>query len=153
MATAAPAPAPAAPAAGAAGTPPAPTPNPPAAASSAFGPYAPVIDMLKAMFPGDKLGALIFNFVLGTIAALLIFHPSFVPHTDRAIGAYRRLLFKAIDDVENGRAPLFAPQATDNAMVTGPVTVDGISATGSALTYPTDADARRRKAASWQVRR
>ncbi len=73
--------------------------------------------------------------------------------TDRAIGAYRRLLFKAIEDVENARTPLFAPTSPDTAAITGPITVDGISPAATALTYPTHADTRRRKAASWKVRR
>jgi len=73
--------------------------------------------------------------------------------TDRAIGAYRRLLFKAIDDVENAHAPLFAPASTETAAITGPITVDGVSPAATALAYPADADARRRKSATWKVSR
>ena len=72
--------------------------------------------------------------------------------TDRAIGAFRRLLFKSIEEVEKGEAPLMcAPGAA--AAVTGPITVDGICDTAAASTYPADADTRRRRASPWPVRR
>jgi phenylpropionate dioxygenase-like ring-hydroxylating dioxygenase large terminal subunit len=73
--------------------------------------------------------------------------------TDRAIGAYRRLLFRAIEQVEKGEAPLMCGSKSDVERITGPVTVDGICETAKADSYAADADQRRRKGASWMVRR
>lgn len=73
--------------------------------------------------------------------------------TDRAIGAYRRLLFKSIEQVEKGEPPLMCGPAADVQHITGPVTVDGICATDVADSYAEDADARQRATASWKVTR
>ena len=73
--------------------------------------------------------------------------------TDRAIGAYRRLLFKSIEQVEKGEAPLMCGEPREVARITGPITVDGICATAEVDDYATTADARRREAASWRVAR
>ncbi len=73
--------------------------------------------------------------------------------TDRAIGAYRRLLFRAIEQVEKGEAPLLCGAAHEVEGITGPLTVDGICETAKAENYAVDADARRRAAAAWKVRR
>ncbi len=72
--------------------------------------------------------------------------------TDRAIGAYRRLLFKAIEQVEKGQPPLMCEPGVA-AGVTGPMTVDGICPTAAADGYAADADARRRAASPWNVER
>ena len=72
--------------------------------------------------------------------------------TDRAIGAYRRLLFKAIEQVEKGEAPLMC-EAGGAMRITGPMTVDGICTSAAADDYAADADARRRAASPWKVLR
>jgi phenylpropionate dioxygenase-like ring-hydroxylating dioxygenase large terminal subunit len=72
--------------------------------------------------------------------------------TDRAIGAYRRLLFKAIEQVEKGEAPLMC-EAGSAARVTGPITVDGICSIAAVDSYAMEADARRRTASPWKVER
>ena len=73
--------------------------------------------------------------------------------TDRAIGAYRRLLFRSIEEVDRHEHPLLRVSDTEAATITGPVTVDGICASSSASTYATDADNRRRAASTWPVKR
>lgn len=71
--------------------------------------------------------------------------------TDRAIGAYRRLLFKSIEQVEKGEAPILCGAEADVARITGPVTVDGICPASRADSYAEEADARRRASAPWEV--
>lgn len=71
--------------------------------------------------------------------------------TDRAIGAYRRLLFKSIEQVEKGEAPILCGPEADMARITGPVTVDGICPASRAGSYAEEADARRCAAATWKV--
>ena len=71
--------------------------------------------------------------------------------TDRAIGAYRRLLFKAIEQVEKGEAPLMCGPGGPAERITGPVTVDGICANERVEMYAEESDARRRAAATWEA--
>lgn len=73
--------------------------------------------------------------------------------TDRAIGAYRRLLFKSIDEVEKGEVPIMCGSAEVTERITGPVTVDGVCASEHVDSYAVDADSRRCAAASWTVQR
>ncbi len=70
-------------------------------------------------------------------------------YTDRAIGAYRRLLVRSIEEVEQGRrlAPLLDPVAA--AKIGGPITVDGISRGVEPMAYAIETDRRRRDAAAW----
>jgi phenylpropionate dioxygenase-like ring-hydroxylating dioxygenase large terminal subunit len=72
-------------------------------------------------------------------------------YSDRAIGAYRRLLFKAIEQVEKGEAPLMCADVEATRRLTGPVTVDGICANDTVATYAADSDRRRRAGAPWRV--
>lgn len=73
--------------------------------------------------------------------------------TDRAIGAYRRLLFKSIEQVEKGEPPLMCGPTMNVEHITGPVTVDGICRNDQIESYVTEADTRRRSSSSWPVRR
>ncbi len=73
--------------------------------------------------------------------------------TDRAIGAYRRLLFRAIEQVEKDEAPLLCGGVSDVEQITGPVTVDGICETAKVEGYAAEADARRRASSGWKVKR
>ncbi len=73
--------------------------------------------------------------------------------TDRAIGAYRRLLFKSIEQVEKGEASLMCGAGATVERITGPVTVDGICVNEQVSSYAMDADARRRSSSSWPVQR
>ena len=72
-------------------------------------------------------------------------------YSDRAIGAYRRLLFKAIAEVEAGQPPLMRGDALATRRLTGPLTMDGICPTENIETYALDSDRRRRANSSWQV--
>jgi hypothetical protein len=70
--------------------------------------------------------------------------------SDKAIAANRRLLFRAIDAVERGEAPMMAaldPAAA--AAVTGPATMDGIGPTEGWQGYWPEVDRRRREGAPW----
>jgi phenylpropionate dioxygenase-like ring-hydroxylating dioxygenase large terminal subunit len=69
-------------------------------------------------------------------------------YTDRAIGAYRRLLFKSIEQVEKREPPLMCCPG-EAAAVTGPITVDGICASERVDSYAIEADRRRRAACPW----
>lgn len=71
--------------------------------------------------------------------------------TDKAIMAYRRLMFKAMDDVAAGNLPFMFLSESQAAAITGPITVDGMSATSHWQTYWRAADAKRRQDAPWQV--
>lgn len=73
-------------------------------------------------------------------------------YSDRAIGAYRRLLFKAIEEVEKGERPLMCRDADATHSLTGPITVDGISASDKIETYARESDQRRRTSAAWKAR-
>ncbi|WP_376098004.1 Rieske 2Fe-2S domain-containing protein [Roseomonas sp. CCTCC AB2023176] len=67
--------------------------------------------------------------------------------TDKAIAANRRLLLRAMEALEEGRAPLMAtPEA---AGLTGPATIDGMAPAERWQAHWRDAVARRRHAAPW----
>jgi hypothetical protein len=69
--------------------------------------------------------------------------------SDKAISAYRRLLRRAIDAVENGEAPPMIFDAQSAASVTGPAAIDGIGPTEDWQGYWQKTDAGKRGAASW----
>jgi Phenylpropionate dioxygenase and related ring-hydroxylating dioxygenases, large terminal subunit len=69
--------------------------------------------------------------------------------TDKGISAYRRLLLKAIEQVEKGERPMMAPDATQAAGLVGPVTVDGIGPTEGWDAYWRAADEARRRNSPW----
>ena len=72
--------------------------------------------------------------------------------SDKAIIAYRRLLVKAIEQAGKGERPLLSVGAEAATRLTGPVTIDGISATERMASYAADTDAKRRQSAPWQAR-
>jgi len=72
--------------------------------------------------------------------------------SDKAIMAYRRLLLRAIEQVERGETPPMVLDEAGAARVRGPATVDGVGPTGDAAAvraYWQAADARKRAAAPW----
>lgn len=69
--------------------------------------------------------------------------------TDRAIGAYRRLLFKSIEQAEKGERPLLVMTEAEAAALRGPVTVDGVSPAAGVGRYAKETDAKRRATAEW----
>jgi phthalate 4,5-dioxygenase oxygenase subunit len=72
--------------------------------------------------------------------------------TDKAIAAHRRLLFRAMEAVEQGRAPLMSLTAAQAAAMHGPETLDGMGPTEGWEQYWQDTVRRRRAAASWAAR-
>ena len=72
--------------------------------------------------------------------------------TDRAIMLYRRLLLKAIADVENGERPLMCLDAAQALAIKGPVTVDGMASAGSEASYAQQVDQARRDRSPWARR-
>jgi len=71
--------------------------------------------------------------------------------SDRAIMANRRLLIKAIDDVEAGRLPLGMAQADVAAQRVGPDTVDGIAPTDGWQDWWQAAVQHKRDGAPWNA--
>src|SRR3954469_10616858 len=69
--------------------------------------------------------------------------------SDKAIAANRRMLFRAMEAVERGEAPLMALDAAAAAGVTGPATMDGIGPTEGWEQYWPEVDRRRRQGAPW----
>lgn len=73
--------------------------------------------------------------------------------TDKGISAYRRLLLKAIEQVEKGERPMMVPDAAQAAALAGPVTVDGIGPTDGWDAYWRTADEARRRNSPWAASR
>ena len=73
--------------------------------------------------------------------------------SDKAISAYRRLLKKSIDQVKKGERPVLAVGADEAPRLTGPLTIDGISATDRVPPTPptpTAAAAKARPGRRWR---
>ncbi len=71
--------------------------------------------------------------------------------SDKAISAYRRLLRRSIEEVKRGEPPVLAVGPEAAARLTGPLTIDGITATAALTTYPAETDRRRREGATWRA--
>ena len=71
--------------------------------------------------------------------------------SDKAIGAYRQLLRRSIEEVAKGERPVLVVAAEAAQCIRGPVTVDGISTNGSVEAYAADADRKRRDGAQWRA--
>jgi hypothetical protein len=69
-------------------------------------------------------------------------------YSDKAIAAYRRLLVRAIRDVEEGRKPLLT---ADAAAYRGPASIDAIGPVDGWEGYWRAQDARRRGLAPWDA--
>jgi hypothetical protein len=69
--------------------------------------------------------------------------------SDKAIAAYRRLLRRAIDAVDEGEQPPMIFDAGTAAKITGPAAVDGIGPTDDWQGYWQITDASKRNSASW----
>ena len=70
-------------------------------------------------------------------------------YTDKGIALYRRLLLDAIERALRGERPLMALAPAEAQLITGPATVDGIGPTDGWERFWREADAERRKGASW----
>lgn len=70
--------------------------------------------------------------------------------SDKGIMAYRRLLLKAIDTVEQGEKPPMAPTTEEARRLTGPATVDAIAPADGWDVHWRAVDARRREGAPWR---
>ena len=73
--------------------------------------------------------------------------------SDKAIGAYRRLLRQAIEESGEGSRPLMVLDAQSAPNITGPAAIDGIGPTDDWRGYWQQTDLSKRKAASWANRR
>jgi phthalate 4,5-dioxygenase oxygenase subunit len=71
--------------------------------------------------------------------------------SDRAIMTYRRLLMKALDEVEAGRLPLGMAQTEVAAQRLGPDTVDGIAPADGWQDWWQDAVQKKRQGAPWDA--
>jgi phenylpropionate dioxygenase-like ring-hydroxylating dioxygenase large terminal subunit len=71
--------------------------------------------------------------------------------SDRAIGAYRQLLRKSIEQVANGERPILAVGTEDAARIRGPITIDGISPSNRTAAYAAETDRTRRNRAAWRL--
>src|SRR5690606_30234445 len=69
--------------------------------------------------------------------------------TDKGIIAYRRLLVKAIEATLAGEKAPMLIDAEQARALSGPPSIDGISAQKDAVTYWKDADLERRKKSDW----
>ena len=69
--------------------------------------------------------------------------------TDKGIIAYRRMLVKAIDATRAGEAAPMLPDATQAAALTGPASIDGVSAAAEVDGYWQRADQARRMQCGW----
>lgn len=69
--------------------------------------------------------------------------------SDKAIAAFRRLLFRAMDAAAEGRAPLMAVDEAEAAQLHGPATMDGMGPTEGWEQYWPEVDRRRRSNAPW----
>ena len=69
--------------------------------------------------------------------------------TDKGIIAYRRMLVKAIDATRAGEAAPMLPDATQAAALTGPASIDGVSAAAEVDGYWQRADQARRMQCDW----
>ena len=69
--------------------------------------------------------------------------------SDKAIGAYRRLLRQAIEQVGQGQRPIMVLDETHAASITGPAAIDGIGPADDWQGYWQKTDAVKRKGASW----
>jgi len=69
--------------------------------------------------------------------------------TDKAIGANRRMLLKAMAEVEQGVRPMMVLDAPAAGRIRGPATVDGITETSKIEDYWRHYDRTRRAAAPW----
>jgi hypothetical protein len=67
-------------------------------------------------------------------------------YSDRIIAAARRLIFRAIDDVAEGRDP---PLTRDAAMVHGPATIDAVVPIQGKQQHWRALEAERRRATPW----
>jgi len=70
-------------------------------------------------------------------------------YTDKGIALYRRILLDAIERTVRGERPPMALAAAEAQQITGPATVDGIGPSDGWERYWREADAERRKGASW----
>jgi hypothetical protein len=69
--------------------------------------------------------------------------------SDKAIGAYRRLLRQAIEDCGKGERPPMVLDAQSAPAVTGPAAIDGIGPSDDWQGYWRESDRSKRRAASW----
>jgi phenylpropionate dioxygenase-like ring-hydroxylating dioxygenase large terminal subunit len=69
--------------------------------------------------------------------------------SDKGIIAYRRLLFKAIEDAAAGARPLMVLDGAAARTIRGPMTMDGIGPTDGWEAYAIATDRRRREGAFW----
>jgi phthalate 4,5-dioxygenase oxygenase subunit len=77
----------------------------------------------------------------------------YLASSDKAIVAYRRLLFKAIEQAERGERPLMVLDAAEAHQMRGPVAVDGIGPSEAWQSYWRENDRRRRQASVWAADR
>ncbi len=70
-------------------------------------------------------------------------------YTDKGIALYRRILLEAIARAERGERPLMVLDPAEARQITGPATLDGIGPAEGWDRYWREADAERRKSASW----
>ena len=72
--------------------------------------------------------------------------------SDKAIGAYRQLLRRSIEQVAKGERPVLVVDTEDAARIRGPITIDGISTNGSTVeAYAVETDRKRRDRAEWRA--
>jgi len=72
-------------------------------------------------------------------------------YSDTAIALYRRILLDAIAGARRGERPLMVLTQEEAARLRGPAAIDGIGPTDAWQQYWRDADAERRKTASWSA--
>ena len=72
-------------------------------------------------------------------------------YSDTAIALYRRILLDAIVGARRGERPLMVLTQEEAARLRGPAAIDGIGPTDAWQQYWRDADAERRKTASWSA--
>jgi phthalate 4,5-dioxygenase len=70
-------------------------------------------------------------------------------YTDKGIALYRRILNEAIERAERGERPPMVLAPAEAREITGPATIDGIGPTDGWERWWREADAERRKGASW----
>jgi hypothetical protein len=83
---------------------------------------------------------------MGTIADRTKEH---LGYSDRVVTAARRMIFRAIDAVAEGRDP---PGTTGAETLRGPATIDAVGPADDWERYWKDQDAARRRAAPWPAR-
>jgi phthalate 4,5-dioxygenase oxygenase subunit len=73
--------------------------------------------------------------------------------TDKGIVAYRRMLLEAIDSTLAGEAAPMLPDAAQASALTGPPSIDGVTANAQVDDYCHNADLARRRGSDWACAR